>query len=344
MVSKNCACSLKPASKTKKAVAKAKKATPKKTVAKAPAKVKAPVKPKTVKAPAKPKAPAKVKAPTKPKAPAKVKAPTKAKAKAPSIAPVMPKLSKKDVELLTKTIEEKGKKAVKEFGERLDKAKAKVPTKTSVNRAVSPMAAPSTKIRPWYMAKFPSDELGAKINPTLTFSHVWSSMKKGVDYYTMLPGDSVVRERVFDGISDAYKIPYDTVYETWLNGRKLDKHVSIVSIPAPVKAPVPTVKAPVQPVAGLEGWQMEVLTSPYITIYDQDKVQIYKVSKEHAEPINEIVDRLKKVGNKKPIIMNPHEFLQGRYANKQTVIKVLMSRPDYRKSTIGPTAKKTVTR
>lgn len=162
---------------------------------------------------------------------------------------------------------------VKELEKEVQKPKAPA-KKASAKKApaakktVSPGAMPNTEIRSWYMAKFPTDDLGKQIRPKLTFAKVWTEMKKGSDYYSMMSGDSVMRERVFDGISDAYKIPYDTVYDTWLNARvvqrmkkptakdvilkkaaeegmnakELDKHL-IVARPVPVEVPkAPAVK------------------------------------------------------------------------------------------------------
>lgn len=163
------------------------------------------------------------------------------------------------------------------------KAPAKAPAKKApaVKKTVSPGAMPNTEIRSWYMAKFPTDDLGKQIRPKLTFAKVWAEMKKGSDYYSMMPGDSVMRERVFDGISDAYKIPYDTVYDTWLNAGKtpakvkeailnkaekegmnrkeLDKHLIVGGIPkaepkTTAKKPVAKApaKAPAKPTAPIQ--------------------------------------------------------------------------------------------
>lgn len=131
--------------------------------------------------------------------------------------------TKKTVKAPSKTAKTAKKTTAKKTATRTTEKKTpakKTPAKTTVKKApavkktVSPGAMPNTEIRSWYMAKFPTDDLGKQIRPKLTFAKVWAEMKKGVDYYSMMPHDSVMRERVFDGISDAYKIPYDTVYAT----------------------------------------------------------------------------------------------------------------------------------
>ena len=53
------------------------------------------------------------------------------------------------------------------------------------------------KVRDWYMLMFPSDELGERIDPKLTFGKVFDGINDGIDMYAMTGvSDSLVRERI----------------------------------------------------------------------------------------------------------------------------------------------------
>lgn len=74
-------------------------------------------------------------------------------------------------------------------------------------------------VKDWYMEKFPADELGADISESLTFDEAFSAIENGNDIYDVLGvGDSVVRERLFDGLSEATDKSYGEVYNVWLKG------------------------------------------------------------------------------------------------------------------------------
>ena len=75
-----------------------------------------------------------------------------------------------------------------------------------------------TKIRDFYMDKFPTDELGVDINPGIDFNDAYECLQVGFDFYTFLGvGDSIVRERVFDELAALMGCSYDHIYYTWLN-------------------------------------------------------------------------------------------------------------------------------
>lgn len=67
------------------------------------------------------------------------------------------------------------------------------------------------------MQKYPGDELGAKINPALTFEDALGAASLGSAFYDELGvGDSIVRERVFQELADRNGVDYDAIYEAWL--------------------------------------------------------------------------------------------------------------------------------
>lgn len=75
-------------------------------------------------------------------------------------------------------------------------------------------------VRDWYVHAYPDDKLGQRINPDLTFDDAMQAVSLGGDFYDALGvGDSIVRERVFHQLEARTGIPYDTIYEAWLDAK-----------------------------------------------------------------------------------------------------------------------------
>lgn len=75
------------------------------------------------------------------------------------------------------------------------------------------------RVREWYVSAFPNDELGWEINADATFDGVQKAIDEGADVYALLEvNDSLIRERVFDKLSDITGVPYDDIFEKWVNG------------------------------------------------------------------------------------------------------------------------------
>ena len=85
--------------------------------------------------------------------------------------------------------------------------------------------APTTiKLRTWYVDAFPNDELGYEINEEATFDDLLKAINDGADVYEVIGvKDSVVRERLFDKLSDITGISYDDLYEKWYNSANKGK-------------------------------------------------------------------------------------------------------------------------
>jgi hypothetical protein len=73
-------------------------------------------------------------------------------------------------------------------------------------------------IREFYVAKYPSDDMGAGINPTATFAGLLNQLIIGGDVYEYLNVyDSIIRERLFEGLAEELNVKYEYVYNLWLN-------------------------------------------------------------------------------------------------------------------------------
>lgn len=74
-----------------------------------------------------------------------------------------------------------------------------------------------TKIKEWYVNKYPTDELGTEINNEITFEDLFVVLDTYKDVYKALGvGDSIIRERVFDKLAKIMQVDYNYIYEQWL--------------------------------------------------------------------------------------------------------------------------------
>lgn len=85
--------------------------------------------------------------------------------------------------------------------------------------------APSTiKLRTWYVDAFPNDEAGYEINEEATFDDLLKAINDGADVYEVIGvKDSIIRERLFDKLSDITGISYDDLYEKWYSSANKGK-------------------------------------------------------------------------------------------------------------------------
>jgi hypothetical protein len=74
-----------------------------------------------------------------------------------------------------------------------------------------------TPIRQWYLAYF-DDDMGEEISEDASFEGLHEALHQGIDVYSYLDVcDSVIRERVFSGLSQFLDVDYKHVYELWLS-------------------------------------------------------------------------------------------------------------------------------
>lgn len=74
-------------------------------------------------------------------------------------------------------------------------------------------------VKEFYVKKYPTDELGQDIDPTITFEDLYNRMKNGEDFYDIVDvSDSVIRERIFEKLAEINNVSYDDIYNLWLYG------------------------------------------------------------------------------------------------------------------------------
>ena len=75
----------------------------------------------------------------------------------------------------------------------------------------------NVKIRDWYMAAYPTDNLGPSIDPEATFIGLFETLDGYQDVYRYLgEGDSIIRERCFSKLAEIMDVDYNYIYEQWL--------------------------------------------------------------------------------------------------------------------------------
>jgi hypothetical protein len=73
-------------------------------------------------------------------------------------------------------------------------------------------------IREFYVKNYPTDDMGKGINPKATFAGLLNQLIIGGDVYDYLSVyDSIIRERLFEGLAEELNVKYEYVYNLWLN-------------------------------------------------------------------------------------------------------------------------------
>ncbi len=89
-------------------------------------------------------------------------------------------------------------------------------TKKEINNAQEKLDMP---IKSWYISKYPSDELGKTLSPTVTFLDLNNILNSGKgDVYTLLGGyaDTTIRERCFEKLCELTNQNSYDIYSKWI--------------------------------------------------------------------------------------------------------------------------------
>jgi hypothetical protein len=72
-------------------------------------------------------------------------------------------------------------------------------------------------IKEWYITEYSSDELGKEICANATFEGLFDEMDNYHDVYAYIGvNDTIIRERVFEKLSEIMNVDYDYIYKQWL--------------------------------------------------------------------------------------------------------------------------------
>jgi len=73
-------------------------------------------------------------------------------------------------------------------------------------------------IREFYVKNYPSDDMGNGINPEATFDGLVQTLNNCHDVYEYLyVYDSIIRERLFEKLSEILNCKYEVIYQRWLS-------------------------------------------------------------------------------------------------------------------------------
>lgn len=96
---------------------------------------------------------------------------------------------------------------------------AKLEMENSGIKVVGMVDGMDETISEYYLANYPDDVLGKNINNKVTFRFLWECLENGMEIYNVIGvGDSIVRERLFEGLAEKMNVNYSVVYDMWLGG------------------------------------------------------------------------------------------------------------------------------
>jgi hypothetical protein len=73
-------------------------------------------------------------------------------------------------------------------------------------------------IKQFYIENYPTDELGIELKDDTNFTGLLNELFTNNDIYGYIGvGDSIIRERLFEKLSEILNCSYDYVYNLWLN-------------------------------------------------------------------------------------------------------------------------------
>ena len=73
-------------------------------------------------------------------------------------------------------------------------------------------------IKEFYLSNYPTDELGLELKDDTNFTGLLNELFTNNDIYGYIGvGDSIIRERLFEKLSEILNCSYDYVYNLWLN-------------------------------------------------------------------------------------------------------------------------------
>lgn len=73
------------------------------------------------------------------------------------------------------------------------------------------------KVKDWYVNAYSTDDLGEEIKPDVTFADIDQNLESGAGIYDVFGvDDSLVRERIFEKLSELLGVDYNVIYDRWL--------------------------------------------------------------------------------------------------------------------------------
>lgn len=81
--------------------------------------------------------------------------------------------------------------------------------------------AKETFIKEWYIKEYPTDELGQNLKDNVSFYDLIKTLENCEDVYKFVgESDSIIRERLFEKLSEILECDYDEIYYQWSSENK----------------------------------------------------------------------------------------------------------------------------
>lgn len=81
--------------------------------------------------------------------------------------------------------------------------------------------AKETFIKEWYIKEYPTDELGQNLKDNVNFYDLIKTLENCEDVYKFVgESDSIIRERLFEKLSEILECDYDEIYYQWSSENK----------------------------------------------------------------------------------------------------------------------------
>lgn len=73
-------------------------------------------------------------------------------------------------------------------------------------------------VKKWYCSTFPHDDLGRELPEGVTFKDYFEALDHYRDIYELMgtAADSIIRERIFERLSEIMDCDYSYIYDQWL--------------------------------------------------------------------------------------------------------------------------------
>ena len=84
--------------------------------------------------------------------------------------------------------------------------------------------AKNTYVKDWYTKKYPADKLGKNLKDNINFYDLFDALDNYQDIYEFAGiEDSIIRERLFEKLSEIMGCDYDEIFHQWISRQQYNE-------------------------------------------------------------------------------------------------------------------------